>query len=217
MKSLRDQRPIICLEIGYVHQLFKKTIRYLTMFAMFARSGSGCVSAFLGRILGPSACQFRRFQNYAGASFPPNLVVYLCTDINERAARCTLATGRQNDVAIYFTRSPLQLIPLLIQVVLDPITASLASPLRSRLKHSIDVLLFNPPYVPTDTHEANFAQSSGDIQGSWAGGVDGMQITNRFLDEVKVVFCRSPPTKPCTKPRIPILFRICCRRLASPI
>jgi release factor glutamine methyltransferase len=40
--------------------------------------------------------------------------------------------------------------------------------------------------VPTDTDEASSAQSSAGIAGSWAGGVDGMEITNRFLRDVEV-------------------------------
>jgi release factor glutamine methyltransferase len=56
-EALRKEQPLICLEVG---------------------SGSGCVSAFLGKIFGPSSS------------------LYLCTDINKHATRCTLATGKQN-------------------------------------------------------------------------------------------------------------------------
>ncbi|KAG2368792.1 S-adenosyl-L-methionine-dependent methyltransferase [Suillus spraguei] len=127
-EALQKERPLICLEVG---------------------SGSGCVSAFLGKILGQSSS------------------LYLCTDINKHATRCTFATGKQN------------------KIPLDPVTCSLTRPLLSRLHHAIDVLLFNPPYVPTDTDEASSAQSSADITGSWAGGADGMEITNRLLQDVE--------------------------------
>jgi release factor glutamine methyltransferase len=56
------------------------------------------------------------------------------------------------------------------------------------LHHAVDVLLFNPPYVPTDTDEASSAQSNADIAGSWAGGADGMEITNRLLQDVEVLY-----------------------------
>ncbi|KAG2149676.1 S-adenosyl-L-methionine-dependent methyltransferase [Suillus cothurnatus] len=128
-EALRKERPLICLEVG---------------------SGSGCVSAFLGKIFGPSSS------------------LYLCTDINKHATRCTLATGKQN------------------KIPLDPVICSLAQPFLSRLHHAVDIILFNPPYVPTDTDEASSAQSSAGIAGSWAGGVDGMEITNRFLRDVEV-------------------------------
>jgi len=94
--------------------------------------------------------------------------LYLCTDINAHASRSTLATGKQN------------------KVPLEPMIASLALPLLSRLKHAVDILLFNPPYVPTVTDEADDAQGTTDIAGSWAGGTDGMQITNIFLHDVEV-------------------------------
>jgi len=50
--------------------------------------------------------------------------------------------------------------------------------------HSIDVLTFNPPYVPTLSEEAYDAQETAGIQGSWAGGTDGMQITDTLLQIV---------------------------------
>jgi len=126
--ELKELHPLICLEIG---------------------SGSGCVSAFTGNVLGSSSA------------------LYLCTDINAYASESTHATGKQNHVP------------------LESITASLALPFHVRLKHSVDILLFNPPYVPTVTDEAEDAQGTGDIQGSWAGGADGMQITNMFLQAVE--------------------------------
>ncbi|TFK57611.1 S-adenosyl-L-methionine-dependent methyltransferase [Heliocybe sulcata] len=125
---LRSVRPKICLEIG---------------------SGSGCVSSFLGTVLG-GTCS-----------------LYLCTDINPHATQCTVRTGKQN------------------KVELNAVLASFADPLNARLRGSVDVLLFNPPYVPTIGEEATEAQSSADIQGAWAGGEDGMQVTNRLLDMVE--------------------------------
>ncbi|KAF8168239.1 S-adenosyl-L-methionine-dependent methyltransferase [Crassisporium funariophilum] len=125
--ALKAMTPKICLEIG---------------------SGSGCVTSFIGKILGPS-------------------VLYLCTDINPHACRCTRSTGVQNKIDI--------------QVV----NASLAAPFHHRLKHNVDVILFNPPYVPTTEEEAYGAQDSKNLEGAWAGGSDGMQITNIFLDRVE--------------------------------
>lgn len=73
-----------------------------------------------------------------------------------------------------------------IQVPLDPILASLTRPLDLRLRHSVDVLVFNPPYVPTTDFEVDGAQDGRDIEGSWAGGLDGMQVTNILLESVGV-------------------------------
>lgn len=67
----------------------------------------------------------------------------------------------------------------------------------SRLHHKVDILLFNPPYVPTSEDEADHGQLSqqptyisspstkGPIASAWAGGEDGMQVTNIFLDHVE--------------------------------
>ncbi|KAH9949436.1 S-adenosyl-L-methionine-dependent methyltransferase [Amylocystis lapponica] len=126
-QKLQTNKPLVCLELG---------------------SGSGCVSSFVGSILGPTTA------------------LYLTTDINPFASRCTRLTGRQN------------------KIPLEPITASLFGPLLTRLHHAVDILLFNPPYVPTDMTEADEAQSRAGIQGSWAGGHDGMQVTDIVLDTV---------------------------------
>ena len=69
---------------------------------------------------------------------------------------------------------------------MESINSNFALPLHYRLKHSIDIIIFNPPYVPTVTDEAREAQHNRDIQGSWAGGSDGMDVTNQFLDLVGV-------------------------------
>lgn len=96
----------------------------------------------------------------------PSNSIFLCTDINPHAATCTARTGSQN------------------KVPLEPLVASFARPLTSRLEHSIDILVFNPPYVPTYDEEMEAAQEDAGISGSWAGGADGMQVTDAFLRQV---------------------------------
>jgi release factor glutamine methyltransferase len=76
---------------------------------------------------------------------------------------------------------------ILVKTPLDPLIASLASPFMERLKHSVDILLFNP----TSFSEASAAQDLSDgvgIASAWAGGMDGMEVTNRFLPFVEVIF-----------------------------
>ncbi|KLO20505.1 S-adenosyl-L-methionine-dependent methyltransferase [Schizopora paradoxa] len=113
--------------------------------AMEIGSGSGCVSAFLGAVLGSTTC------------------LYLSTDINPHAALCTLKTGGQN------------------KVPLEPVVTSLIGPFAKRLHRAVDVLIFNPPYVPTEDEEMTDAQAGRAIEGSWAGGKQGMLVTERVL------------------------------------
>ncbi|KAJ7919054.1 S-adenosyl-L-methionine-dependent methyltransferase [Mycena leptocephala] len=82
------------------------------------------------------------------------------------ACKCSTATGRQNKVS------------------LELVNTSLAHPLLSRLHKSVDIILFNPPYVPTVYDEASGAQRDRDIEGSWAGGQDGMEVTDKFFPQV---------------------------------
>jgi len=56
----------------------------------------------------------------------------------------------------------------------------------SRLGHAVDILVFNPPYVPTPDEEVDTAQYDAGIAGSWAGGTDGMQVTDALLRQVDV-------------------------------
>jgi release factor glutamine methyltransferase len=75
---------------------------------------------------------------------------------------------------------------LVEKVALDVVQASLASPLSKRCKGQIDILIFNPPYVPTDEAERSDRQRIGDIGSAWAGGSIGMDITNKLLEQVEV-------------------------------
>lgn len=72
------------------------------------------------------------------------------------------------------------------QVDIHVVNGSLDEPFQSRLSRKIDIILFNPPYVPTSEEEAAIAQSSRDIGGAWAGGSDGMLITNVLLQRIEV-------------------------------
>ncbi|XP_028318640.1 methyltransferase N6AMT1 isoform X2 [Gouania willdenowi] len=111
--------------------------------------GSGAVSAFLASVIGPSA-------------------VYICTDVNPAAARCTVETASCNKVS------------------LQPVLTDLVDCLLPRLCGKVDVLLFNPPYVVTPSEEVG---GSG-IEASWAGGTRGREVTDRFLPYVAKLLSR---------------------------
>jgi len=69
-------------------------------------------------------------------------------------------------------------------------TADLAGPLRANV---VDVLVFNPPYVPTpdlpslapvSPAASTFDEHSRLLALTYAGGNDGMQVTQRALDDL---------------------------------
>ncbi|SMR60289.1 unnamed protein product [Zymoseptoria tritici ST99CH_1E4] len=74
---------------------------------------------------------------------------------------------------------------------LDAVQADLTTPLRPGC---VDVLIFNPPYVPTDilpAPEFSAAAGQGDFERdshllslSYAGGKDGMETTDRLLEQI---------------------------------
>ena len=149
------------------------------------------MTSFIEKILGPSVRTF--FLNIFDDEVlktHTHILVYLCTDINPHACRCTRLTGKQNQVITIWKLFRISTHPSLTsrfwQVDIQVINASLADPFYQRLSNKVDVLLFNPPYVPTSEGEVLHAQDMRNIQGSWAGGSDGMQVTYAFLDQVDV-------------------------------
>ena len=80
---------------------------------------------------------------------------------------------------------------------LDVVNADLTTALKP---HAADILIFNPPYVPASlpdyTHhdafnalpagktKTSFEQDSYLLELSYAGGEDGMVVTNRLLEQV---------------------------------
>ncbi|EED23478.1 conserved hypothetical protein [Talaromyces stipitatus ATCC 10500] len=80
---------------------------------------------------------------------------------------------------------------------LSSLTGDLVSPLKPG---SVDVLLFNPPYVPTPdlpilpqprqnetkslSRSEKFEHDSYLLSLSYAGGLDGMETTNRFIEAI---------------------------------
>ncbi|TCD62043.1 S-adenosylmethionine-dependent methyltransferase [Steccherinum ochraceum] len=92
-----------------------------------------------------------------------------------------IGTGHQNKV---WSMLPGYVLAALthLQIPLESVTTYLAAPLLKRVHHAVDILIFNPPYVPTYDSESQEAQDGKDIRGSWAGGTDGMRITDILLE-----------------------------------
>lgn len=83
----------------------------------------------------------------------------LATDINPSAALMTLTTAKANKVNI------------------DVVRTKFVDGLLDSLSGKVDVLVFNPPYVPTPNEEV----CGSGIEASWAGGEDGRVVIDQFL------------------------------------
>ncbi|XP_022214938.2 methyltransferase N6AMT1 [Drosophila obscura] len=104
-----------------------------------------------------------------------NTSLCLATDINLKACDATRRTVRHNGARV------------------DSICCNLADVLRKR---SVDVLLFNPPYVVTSDDELQcqmFASGSAggsnfsterNLVYSWAGGKNGLRVTDTLLQQL---------------------------------
>ncbi len=90
--------------------------------------------------------------------------IYLAVDINPFANLATRSTGREN------------------QVDIQGIRGSLCSGLR--LDGMVDVLIFNPPYVPTETLTEHPHSHNELLAASWAGGHRGRYWIDLLLPEV---------------------------------
>ncbi|KAL2611592.1 hypothetical protein R1flu_023284 [Riccia fluitans] len=84
---------------------------------------------------------------------------YIATDISSIAAQVTRSTLSAHGVEA------------------DVIVTNLVTGLEKRLAGSVDVLVFNPPYVPTPEEEVGAA----GITAAWAGGDRGRTVIDRML------------------------------------
>ena len=126
-------------------------------------SGSGCVITFIGQLL--------KSHNY-------NNPLLLAIDVNKKANEMTQKTAVANNIHVECIRMNL------ISSIRDNHSINITTNYNqssSLLSFSslplLDVIVFNPPYVPTPVDEVG-----GDgIEASWAGGIDGRQVIDEFL------------------------------------
>ncbi|KAI5072033.1 hypothetical protein GOP47_0012139 [Adiantum capillus-veneris] len=86
-------------------------------------------------------------------------VQFLATDVSEAAVHTTCSTLAAHHVNA------------------EVVVADLVSGLEKRLDKVVDVLVFNPPYVPTPEHEVGVE----GIASAWAGGDRGRMVIDRML------------------------------------
>lgn len=111
------------------------------------------------------------------APTPPSVLCLAC-DLSPHACRVTASTGAANGVGGR----------------LEVVQCDLLDALRARLRGCVDLLLFNPPYVPTPAEEVPapgaFALGGGEaaresaldtLPAAWAGGENGRQVIDRAL------------------------------------
>jgi release factor glutamine methyltransferase len=115
-------------------------------------------------------------------------VLSMSIDVNPYAAKATEMTVEKAQTESQGNDGTPQ------SIYLSSLLGDLTSPLRPG---QIDILYFNPPYVPTEsapvipppttslaTKQDKFSESSHLLSLSYAGGKDGMEITNRLLAQV---------------------------------
>jgi len=89
--------------------------------------GSGVVTAFLHRL-------YTTITNADSSSSSDGSLSSIAVDINQQALQCSQRTMRLNG----------------IEGRVELVQCDLCGPLAEKLKGRVDVLLMNPPYVPTE-------------------------------------------------------------------
>ncbi|XP_020617802.1 hemK methyltransferase family member 2-like isoform X3 [Orbicella faveolata] len=91
------------------------------------------------------------------------------TDINPIAAQCTSQTAKQNGVNV------------------SCVVTDLVECIVPHILGKVDVLIFNPPYVVTESEEVG----SHNIEASWAGGKQGREVMDRLFPLVSSLLSSS--------------------------
>ncbi|XXG94724.1 Sm snRNP core protein Smd1 [Hypoxylon texense] len=136
--------------------------------------GSGVVIAFVNA--------------HAQVVFGSRNVLTAAVDVNGHACKATNETARKAAIENAATHGRF----------LGALQGDLVEPLKD---HSVDVLIFNPPYVPTSelpkqpgqvdlphgNTKPSFDEDSYMLSLSYAGGKDGMETTDRLINKLPEV------------------------------
>lgn len=93
----------------------------------------------------------------------------IAIDINPKALLLTKATAEANGITN-----------------LETMETDLASGLLPKYHHTMDIVIFNPPYVPTPDDEV----AGNGIEASWAGGERGRRVVDRALPQIADLLSR---------------------------
>ncbi|KAL7927588.1 methyltransferase domain-containing protein [Trichoderma austrokoningii] len=158
-------------ETQYLHETFSPSPspNATIPFVVELGTGSGVVLAFITA--------------HAKTLFGTNQILTAGVDMNAFACRATIQTVEKAQAEAGSNGHGLYL---------GSVMGDLAAPLR---RHSVDVLVFNPPYVPTSEmpsrpetftqdlpSKTSFDDDSYLLSLSYAGGKDGMETTDRLID-----------------------------------
>lgn len=102
---------------------------------------------------------------------PEHRCDFIATDLNPKAVAATAKTAEENGVG----------------EVVRAVESDLVTAVANEVAGKINVLVFNPPYVVTPPEEVG----SHGIEASWAGGLDGREVTDRLLRTVPALLSPS--------------------------
>ncbi|KAL7936201.1 methyltransferase domain-containing protein [Trichoderma chlorosporum] len=141
-------------------------------------TGSGVVLAFITA--------------HAKTLFGTSQILTAGVDMNAFACRATITTVAKAQADSVAESSSSGGNEITHGSYLGSVMGDLAAPLR---RHAVDVLVFNPPYVPTSEMPSRPETFTGDVSArattfdddsyllalSYAGGADGMETTDRLI------------------------------------
>ena len=163
---IRAARPVLCAEIGV---------------------GSGVALTHLAMILATNDDD-----DDDVAAPAPSTATFVAIDVNPLALAATDETFRRSFAgALGPPRPP----PPLLRVRGDLLSWLRRSAVPSSPFGHIDVLLFNPPYVPTSDDELRVATRGGAnghdwLPSAWSGGTDGRVVLDRCLPMLPLAMAR---------------------------
>ena len=150
--------------------------QYLLLDALHSEVENGIFATMNGPILLEIGCGSGTVSTFLASQLLRKGIdpLVFATDINPRALEVTKETSGANSGGSSGS------------IRLEVVRCDLVSALLPRLNHSVDCLVFNPPYVPTPDVEVG----GTSIEASWAGGVNGRRVIDRAIPQMAQIMAR---------------------------